>query len=132
MKATPPPNAPTPKLTLVKTKANVRLGGTLPTADMAPDKYLVVCENAWLEPVSKNTQEHRAAIQFRVVDGKYHGVALRMWIDGAADAGGIISPIGKYARQCEIALGRPLEEGDPVDAPPQSFSGRRFFVFVRH
>jgi hypothetical protein len=97
---------------------------------MVPDKYLAVCENAWLEPVSRHTKAHRAAFQFRVVDGKYHGTALRMWIDGASDAGGFISPVGKYARQCEIALGRPLEEGDPVDEPSQFFSGRRFVVFV--
>jgi hypothetical protein len=123
-------NKSTPKLQLVKAKPNVRLGGTLPTEDMAADKYLVVCENVWLEPVSKNTQAHRAAFQFRVVDGKYHGTALRMWIDGATDAGGFISPVGKYARQCEIALGRPLEDGDPVDQPAQIFAGRRFIVFA--
>jgi hypothetical protein len=127
---TTPPNEPTPKLKLVKTKVKARLGGTLPTEGMAPGKYLVVCENAWLEPVSRHTQEHRAAIQFRVVDGKYHGVALRMWIDKAVDAGGFVSPTGKYARHCELALGRSLEENDPVDDPGQFFSGRRFIVFV--
>jgi hypothetical protein len=94
---------------------------------MSPGRYLVVCENAWLEPVGKG---HRAALQFRVVDGRYDGVALRMWIDEAADAGGIISPVGKYARTCAIALGRPLEEGDPVDQPGEFFSGRRFIVFI--
>jgi len=123
-------NKLTPTLKLVKTKANVRLGGVLPTEDMPPAKYLVVCENAWLEPMSKHTQKHRAAFQFRVVDGKYDGTALRMWIDGAADDGGFISPVGKYARQCAIALGRPLEESDPVDEPTQIFSGRRFVVSV--
>jgi hypothetical protein len=123
-------STPTPNLKLVKAKPNVRLGGTLPTEGMEPGKYLVVCENAWLEPVSKHTQEHRAAFQFRIVDGKYHGTALRMWIDGAADAGGFISPTGRYARQCEIALGHPLEEGDPVDEPAQIFAGRRFIVFA--
>jgi hypothetical protein len=97
---------------------------------MAPGKYLVVCENAWLEPMNKHTQAHRAAFQFRVVDGKYHGTALRMWIDGATDAGGFISPIGKYARQCELCLGRPLEDNDPIDEPGQFFSGRRFIVFA--
>jgi len=125
-----PQNVSSPKLKLVKSKADVRLGGTLPTADMVPDKYLVECDTAWLEQVSKNTQEHRAVIQFRVIDGKFNGVALRMWIDKAADAGGIISPTGKYARHCEIALGRPLEEDDPVDEPRQIFAGHRFSVFV--
>ena len=97
---------------------------------MAPGKYLVECDSTWLEPVSKNTQEHRAVIQFRVIDNKFNGVALRMWIDKAADAGGIISPTGKYARHCEIALGRPLEEGDPVDELRQIFGGHRFLVQV--
>jgi hypothetical protein len=118
---------PKASLKLLKTKPAVRLGGTLPTDDMQPDKYLVVCEHAWLEPTGKN---HRAVFQFRIVDGKHHGVALRMWIDEAADAGGFISPIGKYARHCWIALGRELAEGDPVDDPGQIFSGRRFIVFV--
>jgi hypothetical protein len=97
---------------------------------MAPGKYLVECDSAWLEPVSKSTQEHKAVIQFRVVDSKFNGVALRMWIDKAADAGGIISPTGKYARHCEIALGRPLKEDDPVDEPRQIFAGHRFLVLL--
>jgi hypothetical protein len=94
---------------------------------MQPGKYLVVCEGAWLEPTGKN---HRAVFQFRIVDGKYHNTALRMWIDGAADSGGFISPIGKYAHHCWIALGRELQDGDPVDEPALIFSGRRFLVFV--
>jgi hypothetical protein len=81
-------NASSPKLKLVKSKADVRLGGTQPTQDMGPGKYLVLCESAWLEPVSKNTQEHRAVFQFKVIDSKHDGTALRMWIDKAADAGG--------------------------------------------
>jgi hypothetical protein len=125
-----PTNASSPKLQLVRSKPKVRLGGNLPTEGMGPGKYLVLCENAWLEPMSKHTQKHRAAFQFRVADGKYDGTALRMWIDGAADDGGFISPVGKYARQCAIALGRPLEESDPVDEPTQIFSGRRFIVSV--
>src|SRR5215472_6846578 len=87
-----------PQLRLVKTNAQVRLGGALTAADMEPGRYLVVCESAWLQSVSKYTQEHKAVFQFRVTDGKYHGTALRMWIDGASDAGGFISPVGRYAR----------------------------------
>jgi hypothetical protein len=94
---------------------------------MEPGKYLALCENAWLEQRGKR---HRAALQFRIVDGKFGGVALRMWIDNAADEGGFISPTGKYARTCQIALGRPLQDGDPVDQPGEFFSGRRFIVFV--
>jgi hypothetical protein len=99
----------------------------MPAEDMAPGKYLVACEGAWLEPTGKN---HRAVFQFRIVDGKHHGTALRLWIDSAADAGGIISPYGKYARVCRIALDRDLAESDPVAEPAAFFSGRRFVVFV--
>jgi hypothetical protein len=116
-----------PTLKLVKTKPAVRLGGGLPTEDMVPGKYLVLCEHSWLEPMGK---AHRAVFQFRIVDGKHNGIGLRMWIDSAADAGGFISPIGKFARTCWIALGRELEDGDPVDEPGQIFSGRRFIVSV--
>jgi hypothetical protein len=119
-----------PKFKLVKPKVDVRLGGILPTQNMAPGKYLVLCDSAWLDPVSRTTQEHKAVIQFRTIDGKFDGTALRMWIDKAVDAGGIISPSGKYARQCEIALGRPLEEGDPLDEPSRIFRDHRFLVAV--
>ena len=37
---------------LVKPSPNIRLGGTLPAEDMAPGKYLVLCEHAWLKPVT--------------------------------------------------------------------------------
>ena len=116
-----------PNLRLVKIKPVVRLGGILPAEDMPAAQYLAACEHAWLEDMKKSW---RAALQFRVVDGKYDGVALRQWIDNAADAGGIISPIGKYARHCWIALARELRNGDPVDEPGRIFSGHRFIVFA--
>jgi hypothetical protein len=115
---------------LVKPSPNIRLGGKLPTEDMGPDNYLVDCGSAWLKPMSKYTQEHDAIIQFRVADGKYGGVGLRMWIDKAIDEAGEVSSIGKYARYCEIALGRPLKESDPITRPGEIFSGHRFIVFV--
>lgn len=117
-----------PTLRVVKPASPVRLGGTLPTEGMEPGKYLVTCENAWLEPLRGKGQ--RAALQFRIVDGKHDGVALRMWIDGAVDGGGFVSPIGKYARVCQLALGRPLQDDDPIDQPGEFFTGRRFVVFV--
>jgi len=116
-----------PKLRIVTTKPEVRLGGALPTSEMAPGKYLAMCENAWLERVGR---KYRAVVQFRIVNGKYDGIAVRMWIDNAADAGGFVSPVGKYAQTCAVALGRPVEEGDPLDEPGEFFSGRRFLVFV--
>ncbi len=115
---------------LVKPSPNIRLGGKLPTEGMGPDKYLADCDNAWLKPMSKYTQEHDAVIQFRIVDGKYRGTGLRMWIDKAIDEGGIVSSIGKYAKACEIALGRPLEDSDPITRPGDIFSGHRFIIFV--
>lgn len=115
---------------LVKPSPNIRLGGTLPTEDMGPGKYLADCDNAWLKPMSKYTQEHNAIVQFRVAEGKYRGTGLRMWIDNAIDEGGEVSSVGKYARCCEIALGRPLEEIDPITRPGDIFSGHRFIVFV--
>jgi len=78
------------------------------------------------QPIGKTT---RAVLQFSVVDGKHDGVALRQWIT-AADGGGVVSPNGRYARYCEIALGRPLEKNDPVGDPNQIFSGRFFLVQV--
>ena len=47
--------------------------------------------------------------------GRYDGVALRQWIDDAADRGGFISRIGNYRGIADCAW--PLEEGDPVDEP---------------
>jgi hypothetical protein len=74
-------------------------------------------------------KEHRAVFQFRVVDGKHEGVALRQWVI-AANGGGVISPTSRYARYCAVALGRALESDDPVNDPSQIFSGRFFLVQV--
>jgi hypothetical protein len=113
-------------LRVVKPAPALRLGGTAPADDMQPGKYLVQCEAAWIEQVGK---EHRVVLQFRVTDGKHHGAGLRQWVI-AANAGGVISPTGRYARYCAIALGRPVESNDPVDDPGQIFSGRFFLVSV--
>ena len=116
-----------PKLKLLVTpKSDLRLAGVAPTDEMKADRYLVANETAWIEPLGKG---HRAVFQFRVVDGKFDGTALRMWVM-VADAGGVISPTGRYARYCAIALGRPLEGDDPVNEPSQIFAGRFFLVEV--
>jgi hypothetical protein len=121
---------PKPKSTnlkLVTTKPDdLRLGGVAPSEEMKPGKHLVVCEAAWIEPVGK---QHRCVLQYRVVDSKHDGVGLRQRIT-AANGGGIISPTGRYARHCAIALGRPLEPDDPVGDPEQIFAGRKFVVFA--
>jgi hypothetical protein len=118
---------PKASLKLVAPKSNnLRLGGVAPTNDMAPGKYVVICETAWIEAIGK---EHRAVFQFRVVDGEHDGVGLRQWVM-AANGGGVVSPTSRYARYCALALGRPLESADPVDDPSQIFSGRFFCVQV--
>jgi hypothetical protein len=109
------------------TKSNaLRLSGVAPSEEMRPDTYLAKCETAWIEPVG---QGHRVAIQYRVTDGKYDGVALRQWIM-AANNGGVVSPTGRHARYCAIALGRPLEDDDPISDPNEIFAGKTFLVTV--
>jgi hypothetical protein len=113
------------KLVSAKSNANdLRLGGVAPTDGMAPGNYLVRCETAWIEPIGG---QHRAVFQFRVVDGKYDGTGLRLWVI-AANGGGVISPTSRYARYCALALGRPLESEDPVNDPAQIFAARFFLV----
>jgi hypothetical protein len=119
------------KLKLVTTGARagiaeLHLGGVAPAEDMTAAQYLMMCDTAWTEPVGKNI---RVVLQFRCVDGNYDGVALRQW-PTASDGGNIVSPTGRYAKHCAIALGRPLIQDDPVDAPAEIFAGKKFLVFV--
>jgi hypothetical protein len=122
-----PHSKPKANLKLVPAKAEkLRLGGLAPSEEMQPGKYLVVCETAWVEPVGK---QHRAVLQFRVLDGRHDGVSLRLWVT-ASDGGGIVSPTSRFARYCAIALGRPLNTDDPVGEPSEIFAGQKFVVFV--
>jgi hypothetical protein len=111
---------------LPKPQIKIRLGGRAPSADMPPGEYLVRCEGAWIEPVGRN---FRAVLEFRTVDGKFGDVSLRQWIV-VSNGGGIVSPTGRYARFCEVALGRLLETDDPVSDPAQIFNGQFFLVSV--
>jgi hypothetical protein len=104
----------------------LRLGGRAATDDITPGKYLASCETAWLQPKGKSTL---AILQFNLLDGKYDGVALRMWVT-ASDGGGVVSPTSRYGRYCAVALGRELEAGDPVSDPVQIFAGKHFIVTV--
>ena len=114
-------------LKLVKAKlAELRLGGLAPTDDMQPGKYRVACEGAWIERIGSSA---RAVLQFRIIDGLHTGTELRQWIP-AADAGGVVSPLGRYAKQCSIALGRGLDVDDPIADPAKIFAGRIFSVTV--
>jgi hypothetical protein len=48
----------------------------------------------------------------------------------ASDAGGLVSPMGRYAKACAIALGRPLDCSDDLNNPAAIFSGLLFSVLV--
>lgn len=93
---------------------------------MAPGTYLVMCEGAWIESIGKGS---RAVLQFRVVDGKYGDVALRLWVI-ASDGGGYVSPGSRYARYCALALDRPLNSSDDISDPAQIFGGQNFLALV--
>jgi hypothetical protein len=108
----------------------VRVGGALPDDEMGIGRYLVDCQTAWLKHVSPHSRRRTLAIQVRIAEGKYAGVGLRGWITDAIDESGTVPRAGKYARWCEVALGRPLEDGDPVGRPEEIFTGHRFVVDV--
>jgi hypothetical protein len=93
---------------------------------MQPGTYLARCESAWLQPKGRSIL---AVLQYRLVDGKHGGVALRQWLT-VSDGGGVISPTSRYAQHCAIALGRPLCNDDPIDDPAAIFAGQNFLVFA--
>jgi len=88
---------------------------------MPAGEYKVQCEGASKKPWP---QGWRIDLKYRVIDGKYEGFGLSQWIP--LDATGAISPLSRYAKQCEIALGRPLESEDDLDNPASIFSGPNF------
>lgn len=104
----------------------LRLGGLAPAADMKPGEYTAACEGAWVEPIGRTT---RVVLQFRVTDGPHTGTALRQWLP-VADAGGVVSPMGRFAKHCAIALDRPLRVDDDLNNPASIFSGSIFSVSV--
>jgi hypothetical protein len=110
------PNKPPPRL---------RLGGFQPSESMPVGEYKVMCEGASKKPFA---QGWRVELKHRVVDGDHTGVSLNQWIP--LHASGVISPRSRYAAQCEIALGRPLEAEDDLNDPASIFSGRFFQAFV--
>src|SRR5215813_314727 len=108
-----------------KLPPQLRLGGFRPPEDMPAGKYKIQCEGASKKPWP---QGWRIDINYRVIDGKYEGVSLHQWIP--VDNSGVIDPGSRYAKQCEIALGRPLEAEDNLDNPASIFRGRIFQAFV--
>jgi hypothetical protein len=114
------------RLQVVPTKPppEPRLGGFVPDSEMNPGIYSANCESAWLDEITKGT---RAIFQFCVIGPEHEGTALRMWVQ-VSDAGGFVSPIGRYAKYCEIALGRPLTRSDRIADPASIFSSRNFSI----
>jgi hypothetical protein len=92
---------------------------------MQPGEYKVSCEGASKKSFARGL---RIELKHRVIDGPHTGVSLRQWI--TVDASGIISPKSRYAQQCAVALGRPLDVEDDVNDPASIFSGRIFWAFV--
>ena len=108
-----------------KTRTRLRLGGMEPSDDMQPGEYKVLCEGASWREFAKWI---RVELKFRVIDGPHTGTGLRQWI--TLDKSGVFSPKSRYATQCAIALGRPLDATDNPDDPASIFSGRVFQAFV--
>jgi hypothetical protein len=92
---------------------------------MPASEYKVSCEGASKQQWKKGW---RIELKHRVVDGENAGVALNQWIP--VDDSGIVSPRSRYAAQCAIALGRPLEAEDDLNNPASIFVGRIFRAFV--
>lgn len=103
----------------------LRLGGTEPADDMPAGEYRICCEGASKKSVAAGT---RVELKYRVIDGPHAGTALRQWI--TVDASGVISPKSRYAQQCLVALGRPIEPFDNLDDPASIFSGALFSAYV--
>jgi hypothetical protein len=110
---------------LPKPAPRLRLGGLEPDENMPADEYKVICEGASKKSFSKGL---RIELKHRVIDGPYTGVGLNQWI--TIDASGVISPRSRFAKQCEIALGRPLDVDDDLNDPASIFSGRIFKAFA--
>jgi hypothetical protein len=108
-----------------KLPPRLRLGGFQPSENMPAGEYKITCEGASKKPWA---QGWRIELKHRVVEGEHTGVALNQWIP--VDDSGVISPRSRYAAQCQIALGRPLEAEDDLNDPASIFSGRIFRAFV--
>jgi hypothetical protein len=124
-------NSITPKLTLVPKPAEeeLHLGGLAPSLDMQPEEYLITCQDAWAEKLNKGKKGWRVTIEFRVADGPHTGTMLSEFIP-AARADGKVNPHSRYAKECMVALGRPLNVTDKIKNPAAIFKGKTFRAFV--
>jgi hypothetical protein len=124
-----------PKLTLVpKPEAEeLHLGGLAPSPDMQPGEYRVACQAAWAEKLKKGRKgrepDWRVTIEFRVIEGPHCGTMLSESIP-AAKAGGQVNPHSRYAKECMVALGRPLNVTDKIKNPGPIFKSKFFRAFV--
>jgi hypothetical protein len=101
----------------------LRAGGLKADDGMPAGEYTVTCEGA------TSTMKGRsiiAVLEFRVVEGRYSGTALRQWLT-IPEVDGLVPTWSKYSRHCVIALGREVEPGDDLD-PAKIFRGRFFSV----
>lgn len=108
-----------------KPAGRLRLGGMEPSDDMQPGDYKVQCVGACKQPFAKGL---RVELKFQVIDGPHTGTALSQWI--TVHDSGVISPKSRYAAQCAIALGRPLDAEDDLNNPASIFSGCIFKAFA--
>jgi hypothetical protein len=125
-----------PKLTLVpklEAEEELHLGGLAPSADMEPGEFNIACQTAWAEKLKKSRKGEprgwRVTIEYRVVDGPHCGTMLSEFIP-AAKAGGKVNPHSRYAKECAVALGRPLNVTDKLKSPASIFKGKVFRAFV--
>src|SRR5262245_345041 len=110
----------------VQPVVTLRLGGMEPSDNMQPGTYKVACEGA-----AKKSFGHGGVliqVHYRVIEGEHTGTALRQWF--TVNASGLISPRSRFAQQCAVALGRPLDTSDDINNPASIFSGRIFKAFV--
>jgi hypothetical protein len=104
----------------VKPVVRIRLGGTEPSENMQPSEYKVSCEAAAIRQFQHGG--FRVDLYYRVIDGEHTGTALRQWF--TISASGVVSPQSRYAQQCAVALGRPVDTSDDLHNPDSIFRGR--------
>ncbi|MDD1749488.1 MAG: hypothetical protein LUO89_06390 [Methanothrix sp.] len=93
---------------------------------MQSGQYRVRCESAEIQPRYKSIV---VVLVCKVSEGSWRdGVVFKQWVN-IKNAKGDISPATVYARQCALALGRPVQAGDDLD-PNLVFVGKEFLAEV--
>lgn len=100
----------------------IRVTGRRAPQDMPPGEYKARCSHA---EVKRRGRNQFAVLTFSVLEpGEFRGVVLRQWLAVSET----LSPVSKYARQWEIASGKPAEADD--DLSPGVFVCQCFYVAV--